>query len=781
LKFPASLLVAGLLVAGLGVVTPATANPFDGNCDLQGDGSSADPYMLFDESDVIEMDSCSVVGGTTHFELGNDIFMTAGIKNYARDAYFDKSRDVVLDGQGFGIHGFSVGDPDGVHIGLFGDVRDLVVRDLTLISGSVIGDIVVGVLVGEADSLDATNVVIVNDSLTCTEYCGLLAGRVLGPATMNNVTVLSATMTAGIDSGLLIGELRGTLIVDKVVASASYQFGSEEGALGGLIGRISVSDESDVGSSSITNVYIGLENIYSSPRSTGPIDLGGVIGDIYADSVDFPLVMEGLFVEMKLDGATYFGGLVGSILFKDDSDPSATKRTLSLSIDDVLVYGDVNTVATGGGISAGLLGYVDKVETKDEISLNVTDALVAIDHDAVAGTGGTDVFSFADFTAITDSNGQENVTMSNALLVSDMWDDSWGNLTKNTGTGISDISEDDLGDIDNIPFSNTVTNPGTLGTDDWEHCPGVYPYPTFTPNSCTNPVITMSANSISGTLSQAVTAITDTAPKGAGTSMLYTVEPSLPRGLHLNPVTGTISGTPVELRAARTYAIRKYNSVTNPMAQQFDNGTEAVSYFVIETTLPVTQQAQGSQPAQPAEPVAPTVYTGPILVKFSEQTIGSGQAALIAVSGERLDAITSISVDGVDVPFVLNDPASMLLSVPPLSSGSKTLMVKSANGVLQHQGAFTVLAPESSLGATSSAPTEQTVNVGSFNGKLVVYALNLDGAKISWKVAGRWGTAVADGNDLNRFDRPVGAAGVNVIVEIYVNGVRQLQKTVLTR
>jgi hypothetical protein len=76
---------------------------------------------------------------------------------------------------------------------------------------------------------------------------------------------------------------------------------------------------------------------------------------------------------------------------------------------------------------------------------------------------------------------------------------------------------------------------------------------------------------------------------------------------------------------------------------------------------------------------------------------------------------------------------------------------------------------------------EGKVNVGSFNGKLVVYALNLDGAKISWKVAGRWGVANAVGDTLNRFDRPVGASGVNVIVEIYVNGVRQLQKTVLTR
>jgi hypothetical protein len=34
---------------------------------------------------------------------------------------------------------------------------------------------------------------------------------------------------------------------------------------------------------------------------------------------------------------------------------------------------------------------------------------------------------------------------------------------------------------------------------------------------------------------------------------------------------------------------------------------------------------------------------------------------------------------------------------------------------------------------------------------------------------------------LNRFDRPVSASGANMIVEIYVNGVKQLTKTVLTR
>jgi hypothetical protein len=80
-----------------------------------------------------------------------------------------------------------------------------------------------------------------------------------------------------------------------------------------------------------------------------------------------------------------------------------------------------------------------------------------------------------------------------------------------------------------------------------------------------------------------------------------------------------------------------------------------------------------------------------------------------------------------------------------------------------------------------AAPVAGTVNVGSFNGKLVVYAKNLDGKRISWKVGGNWGKAVAVGNTLNRFDRLTPRKGVTLSVDIYVNGVKTLTKSVVTR
>jgi hypothetical protein len=81
---------------------------------------------------------------------------------------------------------------------------------------------------------------------------------------------------------------------------------------------------------------------------------------------------------------------------------------------------------------------------------------------------------------------------------------------------------------------------------------------------------------------------------------------------------------------------------------------------------------------------------------------------------------------------------------------------------------------------TGAAAGAGKVNVGSFNGKLVVYASGLNGKRISWKVGGNWGSAVASSN-YSIFNRPTPRAGVTVSVDIYVDGVKTLTKSVVTR
>ena len=76
----------------------------------------------------------------------------------------------------------------------------------------------------------------------------------------------------------------------------------------------------------------------------------------------------------------------------------------------------------------------------------------------------------------------------------------------------------------------------------------------------------------------------------------------------------------------------------------------------------------------------------------------------------------------------------------------------------------------------------QALNVGTFNGKIVVYARGYAGSTISWKIAGRW-QKVNVTQDFQAFDRPTRAIGVDVTVNIHVDGLATplFTKTVRTR
>jgi hypothetical protein len=76
---------------------------------------------------------------------------------------------------------------------------------------------------------------------------------------------------------------------------------------------------------------------------------------------------------------------------------------------------------------------------------------------------------------------------------------------------------------------------------------------------------------------------------------------------------------------------------------------------------------------------------------------------------------------------------------------------------------------------------DQKVNVGTFSGKLVVYALNASGSEVSYKIAGKWVTQVVTSDLLMRYDRVVGATGKTIKVDIYVDGVLKLAKSVVTK
>ena len=104
-------------------------------------------------------------------------------------------------------------------------------------------------------------------------------------------------------------------------------------------------------------------------------------------------------------------------------------------------------------------------------------------------------------------------------------------------------------------------------------------------------------------------------------------------------------------------------------------------------------------------------------------------------------------------------------------------------GLLLTSKVFAPLAKAVNGGTQDQLPCElslEKLSVGFLNGRLVDYTSSLYGAPISWKVGGNWGSAVATSN-YSIFNRLTPRAGVTVSVDIYVNGVKTLTKSVVTR
>jgi len=78
--------------------------------------------------------------------------------------------------------------------------------------------------------------------------------------------------------------------------------------------------------------------------------------------------------------------------------------------------------------------------------------------------------------------------------------------------------------------------------------------------------------------------------------------------------------------------------------------------------------------------------------------------------------------------------------------------------------------------------TDQVLNIGTFNGKIVVYAKGYKGATLSWKIAGKW-QKVTVTKDFQAFDRPTAAIGLTVSIDLFLNGVTPaaFSKTVVTK
>ena len=255
-------------------------------------------------------------------------------------------------------------------------------------------------------------------------------------------------------------------------------------------------------------------------------------------------------------------------------------------------------------------------------------------------------------------------------------------------------------------------------------------------------------------------------------------------GYELWKTDGTTGGTQLasEIRPGSTGSLtgprqseQSGDTISSPILVQSSNAI----YFVANEGIaglelwkinyvPSTGGSSGGSVA-PSRP-----YEGPLNLKTIGDTFcTNGQVTL---TGERLNTVEGVQVGSASVAFELLPNGNLRYSLSGIPVGQQQVR-------LWIPISSVYLTSQISVGQCNQAISTTAlgkVNVGSFNGKLVVYAAGLEGKRISWKVGGRWGRAVAN-SSFARFDRPTPRKGVEVNVEVFVDGVSQLTKRVVTR
>lgn len=167
----------------------------------------------------------------------------------------------------------------------------------------------------------------------------------------------------------------------------------------------------------------------------------------------------------------------------------------------------------------------------------------------------------------------------------------------------------------------------------------------------------------------------------------------------------------------------------------------------------------------------PIPYSGPVLTGFSTREFVAGRSSNLTLEGSNLSMIGEMFIGTTKLSFT-REGEKLVANVPSLTAGTYDLrVVFTGGGVLTHQAALVV---------RSETVRESRVNVGSFNGRLVLYVAGQQGSTVTWRIGGRWGRAEVT-SDFVRIDRPTPRRGVIVNVEVFVDGVRTLSRSVVTR
>jgi filamentous hemagglutinin family protein len=273
-----------------------------------GDGTSGNPYQIFDVYGLQGLASPSRVPLTENWELVSDI-SAAGTSTWNSGAgfvpigvYDGNSSDAAsfqgtFNGQGHTIDGLTINLPNGTGVGMFGDTgNSSTVENVNLTNVNVTGGYYVGGLVGIADATK-TNVSS-GGTVTGTTYVGGLFGIAFGTINETFSTGIVHGNSGGSDVGGLIGYVQGGSTSNSYSTATVNAPNSSE--VGGLIG--------------VSGVPISTS--YATGAVTGGNTVGGLVGSSGSTIADSYFATDGTGQSVGVGSGgtvTYLGSPASSV------------------------------------------------------------------------------------------------------------------------------------------------------------------------------------------------------------------------------------------------------------------------------------------------------------------------------------------------------------------------------------------------------------------------------------------------------------------------------------
>lgn len=652
-----------LLVAGLPAL-PASANN-NGVCNLVGSGTSGAPWQI---STVAHLSEIGVGDCTTTYDQNHYYILTADLVLPSpwtpnNDLYSNPGFVASFDGDGHTISGLTI-TGSGTQVGLFGNVRSAVIKNLVLTGSSVSGGNDVGALVGFANQSTIQNVrVRLTGDVTGTDYVGGIVGKSQSTAISEVMfsspgKVLGAMYVGGVAGSLDAGTIDAAHVESEVIG---HQI------TGGIVGML------------IFNSPRTLEQLFFNGRAYGGLNVGGLIGYAYSGNwPGEPLTVRHSAVRGSVEtrynvAPTAFLGVYGQLI----SGVTYTANYINAEFKRCIDAGNCSP-----SVETNVLGHPSGSPATYNSNL-VSQVGTSTIHSSVATSAILSDPNSSGFNAawrLTSQSGGASVNTANHSWVIDT---SGG---RNSG----------------LPFPSRLFNAGLFGSceagsysaNGSQPClraaPGTYvntrsatasidcPVGSFQPNmgaiDCLpSPV----GHYVSASGAQSAT------PCAAGTFQSLTNQSACvlsPAGSSV-PQSGLSAAT---LCPAGSYQpdMGQASCILAPVGS-----IAAATGLTAVTACPAgeTTAGLGSVACIPIVVAStPTEYSGPILSSPSAP-VSPGSA--VELKGVNLSGVTGASIDGVNSKVEVLDSRRLRIHIPEgLTSGRKDLVLESSSGRLTIQG-----------------------------------------------------------------------------------------------